>query len=127
MTEKFTDKISYEFTMASGDIDWSDCNLYIERKGEKAWLGTLASERQICSKLDWKKEHDTTDWLTYEDLEDIARKFCASQELYMALDRCDDFLREVIRIYPQLHGLHWAIQIQLEQNKKAILKARGEE
>ncbi len=115
--EKF-DKIGYEFTLASGDHDWSDCNFYGEKNGKKTWIGNLASETPI---------HGSDEWWTYEDIEDFARKAVVADELYLALDRCDDLLRDVILRIPQLSGLIRVIQSQLEENKKAILKARGEE
>ncbi len=67
------DKIGYEFTLASGDIDWSDCNFYGEKNGKKTWIGTLATERKI---------HGSDECWTYEDIEDFARKAVVADEMY---------------------------------------------
>ena len=78
-----SDKITYEFSLASGDIDWSDCNLDIERNGKKIWLGSLGSERKFnCLERDYKPEN----WLTYEDLERIALLFCHAEEMHKILE-----------------------------------------
>ena len=78
MSNKKFDKISYEFTLASGDIDWSDCNFYGEKNGKKTWIGTLATETKI---------HGSDEWWTYEDIEDFARKAVAADEMYECI--CD--------------------------------------
>lgn len=75
--EKF-DKIGYEFTLASGDHDWSDCNFYGEKNGKKTWLGTLATETII---------HGSGEYWTYEDIEDFARKAVIGDEMYRLLKR----------------------------------------
>lgn len=102
-TEKF-DKIGYEFTLASGDIDWSDCNFYGEKNGKKTWLGTLASETGINGSDD--------NW-TYEDIEDFARKAVAGDEMY--------------RLLNQLHGVLSKVPVLQVEIEAVLKKARGEE
>lgn len=101
--EKF-DKIYYEFTLASGDIDWSDCNLYGEKNGKKTWLGTLTSEKSI---------NGSDEYWTYEDIEDFARKAVISDEMYRMLE--------------QLHGVLKSVPILQGDIEKVLKKARGEQ
>jgi hypothetical protein len=116
MSEEKFDRIGYEFTLASGDNDWSDCNFFGEKNGKKTWLGTLASEKRI---------HGSDEYWDYDDIEDFARKACASQDLYDALINCHDLLRDAMEQIPRLSGFLRMFQSQLDEVRKAILKARG--
>ena len=101
--EKF-DKIYYEFTMASGDIDWSECILYGEKNGKKTCIGSLFSETRI---------NGTDEFWTYDDIEDLARKAVAADEMY--------------RLLEQLHGALAAVPILQSEIEKLLRKARGQE
>ena len=78
-----SDKITYEFSLASGDIDWSECTLDIERNGKKIWLASLGSERRFNI---FEPISDRKNWLTYEDLERLALLFCHAEEMHNLLE-----------------------------------------
>lgn len=81
--------------------------------------------KQSLYNIYWGKDGEEVAERVYSKAD--AHLMSASKELYEELDRCDDLLRDVILRIPQLSGLVRVIQQQLEANKKAILKARGEE
>lgn len=107
MTEKF-DKIVYEFTLASGDHDWSDCNFYGEKNGKKTWIGNLASETQI---------HGSNEYWTYEDIEDFARKAVIADEMYRVLEQIEDVMSDSSDCGT----------IPIEKIEAVLKKARGQE
>ena len=104
MSNKKFDEIGYELTLASGDIDWSDCNFYGEKNGKKTWIGTLATERKI---------YGSDEWWTYEDIEDFARKAVVADEMY--------------RLLEQLHGVLKSVPILQSEIEAVLKKVRGEE
>lgn len=62
--------IDVSFTGASGDIDWSDCNLFVTTDKQRKWLGCLGSERE---------------GLSYDNLEYFANLFAAAPEMLALL------------------------------------------
>lgn len=81
--------------------------------------------KQNLYNIYWSKDGEEVAERIYTKAD--AHLMAASKELYQELDRCDDLLRDVIQRIPQLSGLVRVIQSQLDANKRAILKARGEE
>ena len=118
-TEKF-DKIGYEFTMASGDIDWSDCNFYGEKNGKKTWIGTLGPEREI---------YGSDEYWTYEDIEDFARKAVIADEMAEMLDEVASDLTVAFASQPGIEDKIWQdiLKEDIENICNLLKKARGEE
>jgi hypothetical protein len=83
------DKLTIDWSVASGDIDWSECFINVERNKHTCWLAQLGSERRI--NYTQPEAHNWDDWLTYEDLARYAKLFCSANDMHSLLKKVAKF------------------------------------
>ena len=107
--EKFKPEIfeAYEAYCDNGALShWE----FVNDEGEK--IGIFCDEEAHTLERMERQEH-------------YAHIFAAAPEMLDELLRSDDLLRDALKFLPVNSGLYREIEKQLEENKKALKKARG--
>ena len=82
-------KMEHSFSMASGDIDYSNCSMDLKdpKTGKKIWLAEFGSERRF----------DEGQWLTYENLSEICIVIENAFAMRRQLEKTKELLQKIIK------------------------------